>query len=266
MIRVSKSSIDQNEIDAVTQVLKKEYLGMGEEVLLFEEKIKSYLKTTSNVVAVNSGTSALMLALSALNLQPGDEVLVPTITYVATYQAISFLGAVPVSCDVLPDTLFIDVADARAKITKRTKVILPVHYASSAAGISNVYQFANEFNLRVVEDAAQSFGGLCNGKQIGSYGDIICFSFDGIKNITCGEGGAIITADNTLLDIIKDGRLLGVENDSDKRYKNSRSFEFDVKRQGYRFHLSNINAAIGISQLDKINYIYYLCVYSDKIN
>lgn len=252
-IKLSKSSISILEQEAVLKVLEKEYLGMGEEVKLFEEKIKIYLNTPMSVVCVNTGTAALHLALNALGLKKGDEVLVPSITYIASFQAISATGATPVPCDINPNTLFIDTNDARSKITTNTRVIMPIHYASSSKGMENVYDLAKEFGLRVVEDAAQAFGSERNGLAIGTEGDIICFSFDGIKNITAGEGGAVLSNDEALISRIQDTRLLGVEKDTEKRYTSQRSWDFDVKEQGYRYHMSNIMAAIGIVQLDRID-------------
>lgn len=252
-IRLSKSSISQKEKDAVLNVLDKEYLGMGEEVRVFENKIKEYIQTDMDVVCVNTGTSSLHLSLAALGVKKGDEVIVPSLTYVASYQAISATGAKPISCEVDPNTLFLDINDARNKITKNTKIIMPVHYAGSSKGMSSIYEIAKEFNLRVVEDAAQAFGSKRDGKLVGVVGDVICFSFDGIKNITSGEGGAILSADKAFIKKIKDIRLLGVTNDTNKRYSNQRSWDFDVEYQGYRCHMSNIMAAIGIVQVDRIN-------------
>lgn len=252
-IRLSKSSISQKEKNAVLKVLDSEFLGMGEEVKLFEDKIKNYIGTEMSVVCVSTGTSALHLSVSALNIGIGDEILVPSLTYVASYQAISATGATPISCEINPDTLFIDTEDARKKVTKNTKAIMPVHYASSSKGIKEVYTLANEFNLRVIEDAAQAFGSERENKKIGCVGDIICFSFDGIKNITSGEGGAIVSSDMKFIQKIKDARLLGVEKDTEKRYEGQRSWDFDVKEQGFRYHMSNIMASIGIIQIDRIN-------------
>ena len=123
---------------AVLSILDKEFLGMGAEVMLFEGKIKNFLQTEKEVICVNTGTSALHLSLSVLGLKSGDEVLVPSLTYVASYQSISATGAKPVSCEINPDTLFINVNDARSKITKNTKVIMPVHYASSSKGMVSI--------------------------------------------------------------------------------------------------------------------------------
>jgi dTDP-4-amino-4,6-dideoxygalactose transaminase len=252
-IRLSKSSIGPKEQAAVTEVLRKEFLGMGEEVQHFEAEIAKYLQTDKKVVCVNTGTSALHLALAALDVGIGDEVLVPSLTYVASFQAISATGAKPIAVEVKPDTLFIDVEDAKRRITPRCKAIMPVHYASNSRGMEEVYAFADAYGLRVIEDAAQAFGSLRDGKMVGVEGDIICFSFDGIKNITSGEGGAILCSDQSFIERVEDGRLLGVHKDTQKRYAGQRSWDFDVLHQGFRYHMSNIMAAIGREQLKRID-------------
>lgn len=254
-IRLSKSTIGPEEKEAVLQVLGREYLGMGEEVRLFEEELQRFLGTKKEVVCVNTGTAALHLALQCLGIGPGDEVIVPTITYIASFQAISATGATAVPCDVDPRTLFMDVDDARKRITERTKALMPVHYASDAPGLDRVYELSRQQGLRVVEDAAHAFGTLRNGKLVGVEGDILCFSFDGIKNITSGEGGAVVSDDQELLRRVKDARLLGVEKDTEKRYLGQRSWEFDVSHQGFRYHMSNIMAAIGRVQLNRMGAI-----------
>jgi len=225
---------------------------MGSNVLEFEKAIQDYLDTTMDVVCVNTGTSALQLSVAALDIGCGDEVLVPSLTYVGSFQAISATGATPVACEIDSNTFFLNVKDVRNKITDRTKAIMAVHYASSAKDMDAVYALAKEFNLRVIEDAAQAFGCARNNKAVGVDGDIICFSFDGIKNITCGEGGAILTRDKQVLERLRDDRLLGVQKDSENRYAGRRSWDFDVVNQGFRFHMSNINASIGMAQLKKI--------------
>lgn len=251
-IRLSKSSISEAEKLAVLKVLDAEYLGMGDDVKLFEQEIKAYLQTDKEVVCVNTGTSALHLALSALGVGQGDEVLVPSLTYIASFQAISAVGATPVACEIDPETLFLDADDARKRITSKTKAIMPVHYASSSKGMEKIYALAQEYNFRVIEDAAQAFGSFRNGKQVGREGDIVCFSFDGIKNITSAEGGAILSDDVAFIQKVQDGRLLGVEKDTDKRYAGQRSWDFDVKEQGFRYHMSNVFAAIGRVQLARL--------------
>ena len=223
---------------------------MGQEVGLFEKELSNLF--LRQAVCVSSGTAAIQLAIEACNIGPGDEILVPSLTYVATFQAITATGAIPVACDVYHDTCLLNVEDAQSKISVNTKAIIPVHYTGGVGDLNRLYQFARENQLRVIEDAAHAFGTKYDSRLIGSFGDITCFSFDGIKNITSGEGGCIISDDKAVISNIKNARLLGVERDSDNRYINKRSWEFDVTRQGWRYHMSNIMAAIGIEQLKKM--------------
>lgn len=252
-MRLSKSVVGNKEAEAVSDIIINcGYLGMGEYVGLFEKEIESYVGNSAyHAVCVNSGTAALHLAIAAVT-NPGDEVLVPTFTFVATYQAILAANCVPISCDIDPDTLLIDLRDAEKRITEKTRVILPVFYASNTCNRADVYAFAKNHNLRVVEDAAHAFGCVQDGTKIGADGDMICFSFDGIKNITTGEGGCIMTADSDALQYVRDARLLGVMKDSEKRYVGLRSWDFDVVNLGFRYHMSNIFAGIGLVQLKRL--------------
>ena len=248
-IRLSKSCIGQEEIDAVTDVLKREYLGMGVDVHRFEDDLKAFMGR--DVTLVNTGTAALHLACQGIGLKEGDEVLVQSLTYVACFQAIRATGATPVACEVTDDTLTIDLEDAERKVTSRTKAIMPVHYAGQCGDLDAIYVFARKHGLRVIEDASHGFGTIYKGKLIGSFGDIACISMDGIKNITSGEGGMIITDDAKVQKIVKDARLLSVQNDTDSRFKGTRTWFYDVDQQGWRYHMSNIMAAIGYTQLKK---------------
>jgi len=249
LIRLSKSCISNLEKKSVERVLSKEYLGMGDEVQVFEKKLKKILNRP--VVCVNSGTAALHLALQACGIGVGDEVLVPSITYISSFQSISATGAKAIPCDVNENNLIISLKDSEKRLTKKTKAIMPVHFSGSVGELDKLYKFAKKYNLRVIEDAAHAFGTIYKKKVIGSFGDITCFSFDGIKNITSGEGGCLVTNDKKIIQASKDARLLGVINDTDKRFSARRSWDFDVKRQGWRYHMSNINAAIGIAQLKR---------------
>lgn len=252
-IRLSKCSVDQAEKEAVARVIDFEYLGMGREVQAFEQELKSYLKTDLEVICVNTGTAALHLAIEALELAQDAEVLVPSITYLASFQAISAARAKPVACDVNPETFFIDLNDAQKRLTKKTKAIMPVHYGSHSEQMDEIYKFAQKHHLRVIEDAAHSMGCSRKNKKVGTSGDTLCFSLDGIKNMTSGEGGFVVTSDSEVARKIRDARLLGVERDTEKRFSNQRSWVFDVKRQGYRYHMSDIMAAIGRTQLQKLD-------------
>ena len=249
IIKLSKSCIGKAEKTAVMRVLDEEYLGMGSEVELFELQLTNFFDRS--VVCVASGTAALQLALEAAGIGSGDEVLVQSITYVASFQAISATGAKPIACDIDPTTLCLDWKDAEKRLTSKTKAVMTVHYAGGAGELDKIYAFAKKHGLRVIEDAAHAFGSEYHNKKVGSFGDISCFSFDGIKNITSGEGGCIVTDDEEVLSRVRDARLLGVIGDTQKRYKSDRSWEYNVESQGWRYHMSNIMAAIGIEQLKK---------------
>lgn len=252
-IRLSKSTVGEREQQALAQVIGDGRLGMGSFVEKFETELAAFVRGGRQVMCVSTGTSALHLAVQACGIGPGDEVLVPTITYVASFQAVSATGATPVACDVSPQTLCLDPADAARRITDRTKAIMPVHYASGQGDLDAVYDLARKHGLRVIEDAAHAFGGFWNGARVGATGDIVCFSFDGIKNITSGEGGAVVTSDNEVARRVRDARLLGVEKDTEKRYRGQRSWDFDVTGQGWRYHMSNLFAAIGSVQLQRLD-------------
>jgi len=249
MIRLSKSCIGEAEKKAVMSVLEREFLGMGTEVEHFEKMLTNLF--VRPVLCVVNGTAALHLALQAVGIGGGDEVLVQSLTYVASFQAISATGAKPVPCDIDPNTLCLDWRDAERKVTPKTKAVMPVHYAGGVGALDEIYAFAERHNLRVIEDAAHAFGTVYREEKVGGFGDIACFSFDGIKNITSGEGGCIVANDEQVLNKIRDIRLLGVEKDTEKRYLGERSWTFDVNHQGWRYHMSNIMAAIGIEQLKR---------------
>lgn len=249
VIRLSKSCIGEDEKLAVTGVLDREFLGMGAEVQQFEQALSEFFGRPA--VCVVNGTAALQLALQACGIGPGDEVLVQSLTYVASFQAISATGATPVACDIDPATLTLDWRDAEKRLTPRTKALMPVHYSGGVGALDEIYAFARRHDLRVIEDAAHAFGTVHQGKRVGGFGDVACFSFDGIKNITSGEGGCVVTDDPDVLRRIQDTRLLGVVKDTEKRYAGQRSWAFDVTEQGWRYHMSNIMAAIGLAQLKR---------------
>ena len=250
LIRLSKSILSEIEKDAVKKVLDEGYLGMGNNVKIFENNLSVLLKRP--VVTVVNGTAALHLALQSCGIGKDDEVLVQSITYLASFQAISASGAKPIPCDINLDTFTIDIEDARKRLTSKTKAIMPVHYGGELGNYQQIYDFAKEYGLRVIEDAAHAFGTVRNNQIVGSFGDIVCFSFDGIKNITSGEGGCIVSDDENVLSYARDARLLGVQNDTEKRFQSKRSWEFEVVNQGWRYHMSDIMAAIGIVQLSRL--------------
>jgi perosamine synthetase len=251
LIPVSRPSIGQDELSEINEVFKTGWLGLGKWVFEFENVIKGFTGA-KNAIAVNTGTTALHLALDAIGVKRGDEVIVPSLTFAASIQAIMLCGARPVFCEVSADTLNADVKDIKRKISLRTKAIMPVHYCGLPCDMDAILDIARKNNLKVVEDAAHAFGSSYKGKKIGSFGDLTCFSFDPIKNITCGEGGAITTPDDELAQLIYKKRILGIDKDTWSRYKHKRDWFYNVTTLGFRYHMSNINAAIGLTQFKKM--------------
>jgi len=250
MIKVSQGYIGEEELAAVREVFASGYFGHGPKVVEFENALKAYLGAP-NVVAVSTGTAALHLALDALGIGLGDEVIVPSLTYVASFQAISATRAVPVACEIDLETLQVNLADMEHRITPRTKAVMPVHYAGATCDLDGLRRIAEHYRLRVVEDAAHAFGGTYNDRKIGSFGDVSCFSFDSIKNITCGEGGAVVCQDGNLAERVRQKRHLGTKS---LLSETTRGMAFVAVTQGFRYHMSSINAAIGVEQLRKVEH------------
>ncbi len=241
MIEVSQPFLTGEELAAVQRVFASGYLGMGPEVASFEAELSAFLGGR-RVVCTSSGSAALHLACVAAGLRPGDEVLVPGVTFVASYQAITAAGATPVLCDVDPRTGLLDLASASSRFNARTRAVMPVHYAGHAGNLPAVLAFAAERNLRVIEDAAHAFGSAVAGRKVGAAADITCFSFDPIKTVTCGEGGAVVLNESAEETIVRESLRLGLAYAGGK-------YAAGACRQGWRYHLPDINAAIGRVQL-----------------
>lgn len=252
MIPVSRPWLGREELEAVEQVFNSGWLGLGATTFAFEEALKSYLGCR-HVVAVNTGTSALHVALASFGVGRGDEVIVPSITFAACVQAIIATGADPVFCECSEESLLIDVEDVRRRLTPRTKAVMPVHYCGNPCNMDALLSLAQEHRFWVIEDAAHAFGASYKGKQIGGFGHATCFSFDPIKNITCGEGGAVALQDDGIAEVIRQKRMLGIDKDSWHRYKHSRSWHYDVVSEGFRYHMPNFCAAVGLVQLKMVN-------------
>jgi len=251
MLPVSRPSIGQSELEEIEKVFSSRWLGLGSFVFEFENKLKDYLGA-KYVLTVSTGTTALHVALDAFGIKDGDEVIVPSLTFCASVQVITALGARPVFSEINPVNLNIDISDVKSKITDKTKAIMPVHYCGQACDMDSLLDIGRRHNIRIIEDAAHAFGSTYNGKKIGSFGDATCFSFDPIKNLTCGEGGAVALSEDNIAELIRTKRILGIDKDTWHRYRNERSWFYEVTMQGYRYHMSNINAAIGLAQLKKV--------------
>jgi dTDP-4-amino-4,6-dideoxygalactose transaminase len=246
--------IGVHTLKAVTDALDIGWLGMGAFTKEFEEQIGAYLGLTERrVLATNTGTSALHLSLLAANIGPGDEVIVPSFNFVADMQAITAVGAEPVFCDIREDNLGINVEQAADLVSNRTKAVMPLHYAGLPCDLDGLYQLAQMRGLRVIEDATHAFGSTHGGSRIGSFGDLTCFSFDPVKVVTCIDGGAVVCRGEEELTRLQHYRLLGIDKDTVERYKNQRAWEYDVVSEGFRYHMTNINASIGLSQLARVD-------------
>lgn len=230
------------------------WLGMGSFTKEFEERIADYLDLNNRfVVATNTGTAALHIGLFTAGVKAGDEVITTSFNYVADHQAVTATGADVVMCDIREDDLGIDCRKAEELITEKTKAILPLHFAGIPCDIDGVYDLADRYNLRVVEDCCHAFGTTVDGREIGSFGDIACFSFDPVKIITSIDGGAVVVNSEEELERLKLLRFLGVNKETTERYKNKRAWEYDVVCQGFRYHMTNILASVGISQIKRVD-------------
>lgn len=227
------------------------YLGMGATVKDFEGRLADYFSRETACVA--TGTAALQLAVEGAGIGRGDEVIVPSLTYVASFQAIAATGARPVAAEVLNTSLTLDPSDVERRISAKTRAIMPVYYGGGIRERATIRDLARSSDLRVIEDAAHAFGSTIDGSLVGSDGDISCFSFDPIKNLTSGEGGCVVSDDEEVMSRVRDARLLGVMGDSQARHSERRLYEFEVEEQGWRYHMSNICAAIGIAQFEKFD-------------
>lgn len=249
-IRVLVPHVGLDTAQHVVAALDMRWLGMGSLVQEFEERIGAFLELESRkVVTTNTGTAAIHIGLLAAGVGPGDEVITPSFNYVADHQAVRMAGADVVMCDIKEPELGIDCEKAEALITERTKAIIPLHFAGIPCDQKGVYALAKKHGLRVIEDACHAFGTRIDGKRIGSYGDIACFSFDPVKLVTSVDGGAVVVNTDDEVEHLRHYRQLGVDKDTLARYKNSRGWEYDVVDKGFRYHLTDIAASVGISQI-----------------
>lgn len=252
-IPVFAPHMDASTMQHLGEAFDVGWLGMGAFTKEFEDRIGEFLGLKNRYVATtNTGTSALHIALRVAGIGRGDEVITPSFNYVADHQAIRMAGADVVMCDIREDNLGIDCDKAELLITDRTKAIIPLHFAGIPCDQAGVYRLAQKYGLRVIEDAMHAFGTDIDGRKIGSYGDITCFSFDPVKIITSIDGGCVVTGSEEDLERLRQMRFLGVDKETAERYKNRRAWDYDVVSEGYRYHLTNIMASVGISQIKRI--------------
>ncbi|UCH12870.1 MAG: GNAT family N-acetyltransferase [Candidatus Omnitrophota bacterium] len=254
MIQVFKPSIGKKEIKAVSEVLKSGWLGLGPRTAEFEKRFARFVGS-KYAVGVNSGTAALHLALSVLDIGRSDEVIVPTISFVSTAHVVLYNGARPIFADVYEDTLCIDVNDIKKKITRKTKAIIPVHCYGHPCEMDQILALAKKKGRYVIEDAAHACGARYKGKRIGSLAsDLTCFSFHAVKNLTCGEGGMITTNNKVFYEKLLRLRWLGISKDTWSRTETAKTYawQYWVNELGFKAHLNDIASAIGMVQLERL--------------
>jgi dTDP-4-amino-4,6-dideoxygalactose transaminase len=252
-IPVFAPCIGVDTLKHLTDAFDVGWLGMGATTKEFEERIAAFLELRDRyVVAMNTGTSALHTALLVAGVGEGDEVITTSFNYVADHQAIELAGAEVVMCDIRDRDCGIDVQKAESAISPRTKAIIPLHFAGLPCDQKGVYELARRYNLRVIEDAMHAFGTRIDARRIGSYGDIACFSFDPVKIVTSIDGGCVVVNTPEEVERLRRYRFLGVDKETTERYKNQRAWEYDVLGEGFRYHLTNILASVGVSQIKRI--------------
>ena len=243
-------SIGEAEIASVVETLRSGWLTTGPKTKKFEQAFADRVGA-KHAIAVNSATSALHLGLEAHQVGPGDEVLVPTLTFASTGEVVMHLGATPVLVDCRPDTLNIDPDDAERRVTSRTKAVMPVHYGGQPVDLKRIHALAAHHNLAVVEDAAHALPSRYDGKPIGGLSPVTCFSFYANKTITTGEGGMATTNDDNLADRMRIMALHGISKDAWKRFSAEGAWFYEIMAPGYKYNMTDIAAALGLHQLDR---------------
>jgi len=241
--------IGEDDIQAVVEVLRSPYLTTGPKVEAFEKAVCEYVRSPYGV-AVSSGTAALHAAMAAARFAPGDEILIPTMSFLATANAALYVGAKPVFVDSEKHGFNLDLTDAEKKITSRTKGIVPVHFSGQPVNIEAVQALAKRHSLTVIEDAAHALGAVSNGRPIGGLSDMTIFSFHPVKHITTGEGGMVMTSNEALAKRLRQFRHHGIDVDVIQRDTQQR-WRYDMTGLGYNYRLTDIQCALGISQLRK---------------
>lgn len=244
-----KPDFGDDEVDAVARVIRSGWVGMGPETIAFERELATALGAP-DVVTVNSCTSALFLSLLALGIGPGDEVVVPSLTWISTANAARYLGAAPVFCDVDPDTLCVTPASVRASLTPRTKAVVVVHLGGLAVEVDEIRRVIPS-HIAIVEDAAHACGArFADGRPVGSSGNLTCFSFYANKNLSTGEGGAIAVADAADAIRLRSLRQHALPDDAWKRFVDPRCLgSLAVTELGYKMNYTDLQAALGRVQL-----------------
>ncbi len=250
-----KTSIGKEEIAEVVDTLKNGWLTTGPKTKRFEEDFEKFVGV-KHAVAVNSCTAALHLALAAIGIKEDDEVIVPTMTFTATAEVVTYFKAKPIFVDCEPDTLLIDAEKIEEKINDRTKAIIPVHYGGQACNIDRILKIAKKHKLKVIWDAAHSLPTEYKGKLVGRFADITCFSFYDTKTMTTAEGGMAVTDNKNYAEKMRLLSLHGMDKHAWNRYLKGGSWRYDVVAPGFKYNLTDIAASLGSWQLKKCKSFY----------
>lgn len=251
LLPYGRQSLDEEDIQAVVEVLRSDWLTTGPKVPEFEEAFADFVGA-KYAVAVSSGTAALHAAVFAAGIGPGDEVIVPPMTFAATANVVVYQGGKPVFADVDPDTLLLDPGKAEEKITPRTKAIIAVDYAGQPCDYDSLRAIANRHDLILLADACHALGATYKGRKVGTLADLNIFSFHPVKHITTGEGGMITTDNPQFAEKMRIFRNHGITSDHHQREKQG-SWFYEMVDLGYNYRLTDFQCALGMSQLRKLN-------------
>jgi dTDP-4-amino-4,6-dideoxygalactose transaminase len=255
MVPFHKPDITDDDVQSVVETLRSGWLTTGAKVKRFEEDFARYLGCR-HAVAVNSGTAALHLALDAIGIKEGDEVIVPTMTFAATAEVVLYFKAKPVLIDCRPDTLNLDPDQIERAITPQTRAIIPVHMGGQPCDMNPILELAKHHDFKVIEDAAHALPAAYHGKRVGTISDITCFSFYATKTITTGEGGMATTENVDWANRMRMMSLHGISLDAWDRYTDKGSWYYEINHPGYKYNLTDIAAALGIEQLKRCDQFY----------
>lgn len=245
-----RPTVEETDIQAVVEALRSGWISTGPKTREFEQAFGEYIGSP-HALAVSSGTAALHLALDAIGLKEGDEVLVPVVTFTATAEVATYFRAKPVLVEVDPLHFNLDVADAERKITTRTRAIIPVHFAGHPCPMDSIAELAARKGLSVIEDAAHAIPAMYHGRKIGTLSPLTAFSFHAVKTLTTGEGGMVTCDNDAFADRIRLMRLHGMNRDAWKRYAVDGSWRYEISEAGYKYNLTDPQAALGLAQLAK---------------
>lgn len=247
-----QSWFDDDEINEVVETLKSGWLTTGPRTKKFEDNFRKYIGC-DYAIGLNSCTAALHLALAVRKFKPGSEVITTTMTFPATVNVVIHERLRPIFIDVEPGTLTMNVQKIEEKITPRTRAIIPVHFAGHPCDMDPIMDLAKKYKLTVIEDAAHALESKYKGRKIGNLGNPTAFSFYANKNITTGEGGMLVTNDESLNETVRVLRLQGLSSDAWKRYGKSGFVHWELQLPGFKYNMADINAALGIHQLKKVS-------------